>query len=297
MIKFFFVLLFLLYAGVKVSGQITGHVNYEKIGIELDIPKGWYGQETESALILGSQTIPGLVSISTHNYTKQQLIDQAKQGIYDQNGTSLQLAGELMDIDENTVGGEFNGMLEYQNARAFIIGKANPTGGLGVTILTATLTNMYTDDHKNVTIQISNSITFTKIDRSSELKEWKEWLSNVRLTYMDSYYSSDYTDGGVSGGYSSEETIDLCAKGYFNFNSSSDVSVSGSGVSGLAYGNDAGAGNWDIQVGATGDFVLILTFHSGEQNTYTLTFEDEKLYLNGYRYFRTTEGEYAPRCY
>jgi hypothetical protein len=297
MAKYFFILLLVLSGGLEVSAQITGHVNYQKIGIELDIPDGWYGQETENGLILGSQSIPGLVSISTHNYTKQQLINQAKQGIYDQNGTSLQLAGQLMDIDENTVGGVFNGMLEYQNARAFIIGKSNPTGGLGVTILTATLTNMYTEEHENVTMQISNSIKFTKIDRSSELKEWKDWLSNVRLTYMDSYYSSDYTDGGVSGGYSSEETIDLCAKGYFNFNSSSDVSVSGSGVSGLAYGSDAGAGNWDIQIGATGDFVLVLTFHSGEQNTYTLTFEDQKLYLNGYRYFRTTEGEYAPRCY
>lgn len=277
--------------------QLTGHVNYEKIGIELDIPAGWFGQETETSLVLGSQTIPGIVTISTHNYSINELRVQAQKGIFDQNGTALRLSGQLQEIDPYTIAGEFEGMLEYQQAKAFIIGKENTKGGPGVTIMAATLIDMYSNEHQNIAKEVSGTVKFNKINRTAEFEEWKSWLSNVRLTYMDSYYSSDYTDEGVSGGYSSETTIDLCSKGFFNFNSSSDMSVSSIGVSGYGSSGNAGEGTWNIQMGTTGEVLLILTFHDGSKNTYELSYENEKLYLNGYRYFRTTEGEYAPNCY
>ncbi|MCR9251989.1 MAG: hypothetical protein NXI20_16295 [bacterium] len=278
------------------KAQLTGHVNLEQLGISFDIPSGWFGQEAEGMIVLGSNTTPGIVLLTTHNYSKQQLITEAKKGIQEQ-GTNMNLVGSLEMLGTNGVGGKFSGTMEYESSSAYIIGIANPYEGPGVTIMAATLQNMYSDEHTKVCKTIYQSVKFKKIDKSAELAEWKKWLSNVRLTYMDSYYSSDYSAGGVSGGYSTERKIDLCSKGYFNYGSSSDMSVSGSGVSGYNSGSNSGQGSWNIVIGATGSATLILNFHNGEEYTYTLEYSDEKLYLNGDRYFRTTEGEYAPNCY
>ena len=280
-----------------LQAQLTGNVNYEKLGISFNIPSGWKGQEGDGMVILGSDVVPGIVILTTHSYNKQELIEEAKRGIKDENGTSLILAGDIQNLTSNAIGGEFSGTMEWKQAKAYVIGIVNPYSGPGVSIIAATMSDKYTSEHEKVCKQIMNSVKFAKIDRSKELAEWKQWLSNVRLTYMDSYYSSGYTSTDVSGGYSTERKIDLCAKGYFNYNNYSDVSVSSVGASGYNSGNTAGDGTWKIIIGSTGDPTLILNFQNGDEYSYRLEYTDEKLYMNGDRYFRTTQGEYAPNCY
>lgn len=287
----------LLFFHISGWTQITGKVNYEKLGLSFEIPSGWKGQEGDGIVILGSDVIPGLVLLSTHTYNKQELIQEAQKGINEGNGTLLKLSGNLENLSPHAIGGEFSGTLEWQQAKAYVIGVENPYSGPGVMIMAATLSNVYSAEHEKVCKQIFNSLQFAKIDRSKELAEWKQWLSNVRLTYMNSHYSSNYTDGGISGGYSSERKIDLCAKGYFNYRSNNDMTISGSGVSGYNSGNSAGDGTWKVIIGTSGEPTLILNFQNGEEYSYRLQYTDQKLYMNGDRYFRTTEGEYAPNCY
>jgi len=175
------------------------------------------------------------------------------------------------------------------------VGISNPDG-IGVSIMAVTTPGAFGASHQNVCDEIHQSLVFSKVDRSSEITEWKNWLSNSRLTYMNSNYSSDYTAGGISGGYSSERRIDLCAQGYFADSSSSDMSISGSGVSGYSASNDEGSGTWEIKLGRDGNFALILNYNNGESAVYSMSYEDSKFYLDGTRYFVTSEGEYAPNC-
>jgi hypothetical protein len=165
--------------------------------------------------------------------------------------------------------------------------------------MSAAARQSYTAIHKQTALELYQTFQYKKIERSAsveaELKEWREWFQNVRLVYMDSYYSSSGT-GSVGGGYSSEERIDLCAAGYFNFSSSSDVSVSSTGASGYGYGNDQGQGKWEV-ITRRNTFILVLKYANGEVSEYDLKYEDSKLYLNGYRYYRITEGEERPDCY
>ena len=282
---------------LTLSGQLSGHVNYDQLGIEFDIPEAWFGQEGDEAIILGSNTIPGVVLITTHNYTKEQLIGESRSGIIDQNGTNLQLEGSLKSYGEHGIGGVFNGTSEYQPAKVYVLAMVNPNGGLGVSIYAMSTPESFSDAHKIVCEQLFQSFKFKKIEKSSELEEWKTWLSNVRLTYMDSYYSPSSTSGGIGGGYSSEEKIDLCSKGYFNHSSYSGVSLSGSNATGYNHGSNQGQGTWKIVLNANAELVLLLNFYNGEESSYTLTYSDQKFYLNGYRYYRTTEGDYAPNCY
>ena len=292
------IILFISFLGFSsvANAQLTGLINYEKLGISFEIPNGWKGQEGDGALMLGSDIIPGLVLITTHSYSIEELKLEAQKGIIEANGTTLKLSSPLSALSDNAIGATFTGTLEYQAAKAYILGVANPYDSPGITIMAVTLNTLYSTEHEQVCKEIYKSLSLKKIDRSEALDEWKEYLSDVRLTYMDSHYSSGYSDGDISAGYSSKTKIDLCAAGYFNFNSNSSTSFSGDGVSGYGGDKDRGDGRWKVSIRSSGDPVLILNFQNGEQYTYKLDYSENKLYLDEDRYFRTTQGEYAPNC-
>ncbi len=275
-------------------GQISGEVNYERLGISFVIPEGWVGQESEDVLIMGSETVSGFLVMQAHNLNLEQLKKEAYAGIDEGNGTQLKLEGDY-DSGPDYIGGVFNGTVEWEAAKGYLIGVTNSIG-MGVMIMGVTAPDKFDDKYKELCFKIYNSIKFSEVDLTAEFEEWKAWLSDARLTYMSSHYSSDYTAGGISSGYSSERKIDLCSKGYFNDSSNNDMTISGSGVSGYSYGSDGGSGSWNLEMTVDGGYVLTLNYSSGEIEKYDLTYEDSKFYMNGVRYFVTSEGDYAPNC-
>ncbi|NBC83244.1 MAG: hypothetical protein GVY19_07655 [Bacteroidetes bacterium] len=282
---------------IHLVGQQTGLVNYKHLGISFNIPEGWVGQETDGGYLMGSNNVPGLIMMIPHEIQSvKQLEAEARRGLNEGNGTALSLQGDIEQLGNNAIGGEYSGTLEWQAAKGYAVGTINPHG-TGVTIIAITTADKYSADYKNYAMQVKNSLVYKKPETGPIVNQWKRHLSNVKLIYMDSYYSSSYTDGGVSGGYSSEIQIDLCAQGYFNYQGNNEVSA-GSNYSSLYSGdNNKGHGNWNVVVGAGGQPILRLNFNNGEVYEYNLELREEKTYLNGNKYFRTTTGEYAPNCY
>ncbi|MFV1884373.1 MAG: hypothetical protein ACMZ7B_07795 [Balneola sp.] len=275
----------------SLRAQLTGVVNYEQYGISFTIPEGWFGQEQDESVMIQSRTIPGIGVITTHTYTISELEAEAKKGLKEGYGTNMQLQGELDQLSETAIGGIFEGTLEGSNAKSYIIGIENPVeDGFGISIMIATYPNMFTDKHIEAAKKIYQSFTFKKVEKSDEITEWIEFFADVKLTYMDSYSSSS------GGGYSSEEAIDLCSKGYFIFGSSNTMTLGGANYSGYSDSQKAESGTWDVVSGNNGNPLLVLTYYNGSQDSYELEYRDNKTYLNGYRYFRTMEGEYAPSC-
>ena len=255
---------FLLVIVVNLYGQATGKIDYKHLGLSFTIPDGWMGQEAEMGYVMAS--IPGLILLIPHDqtYTVEQLRAQARAGLNEGNGTNLQLTGTLADLGRDAVGGEFAGTLEWQPARAYVIGMHNPYGR-GLTILAMTTTDQYNDNYAGYAKAVSNSIQFRKPEAKEDIGEWKEWLKNVKLTYRESYSSiSPGVDGMTGGGYNSSR--------------------------------NGGNGTWDITVGVDGSPVLSLVFNDGSTASYTLSYRDNKLYLDGERYFRIRDGDYAPNC-
>ena len=160
-----------------------------------------------------------------------------------------------------------------------------------------TTAELFEQKHIAVAKQIMKSVKFSKPKTDAIVKEWKDYLSNVRLTYMYSNYSGTYVEGGVTAYAESNEKIDLCSAGYFTHSSNSMVSAGNSGINAYSGNQGGGDGSWEIKVGVGGTPYLILNFNNGEVYEYELTYEDNKLHLNGTRYFRTMEGEYRPNCY
>ena len=294
--------IFFAIASLNASAQATGDVNFETLGIRFTIPNGWVGQEVNEGYIIGSNTEPGFVFLTLHQYTSlAQLTQEARKGITQQNGTSLHMSGEIESLSERSIGAEYGGTLEGQSIKAYVVGLINPHGN-GVTIMAATTPEQYSAMHKQLALQLANSTRFSQPKTLPVVEEWKQTLQNSRLTYMDSYQSNSGSFGGYStgGGYSSEIQIHLCGQGFFKYKSSSSMSVDSGGAFGSSSGVGQGNGTWEVVDNTQGGATLRLNFHNGEVYEYNLEYKDNKTFLNGSRYFRTygTSGvDDGPECF
>ena len=291
--KIFSLFFFLLFASHFGSAQESKRVSYDQLGISFIIPPGWQPQEINQGILLQKPGLAGFIFASTHNQSLAELKADAIKPLNDGQGTNLQLSDSLQSLGSNAIAGNYEGLLEGSPAKCYIIGMENPMGGLGITIMAASQPDLFSEHLQEVAFEFASSFQFQKLDKSVEIQEWKSFLSGMRLTYMETYNSPSYSDGGISGGYHINRTIDLCPQGYFNSGNSSSFQMDGLG---RTNSNQKGQGTWDIVLGTDGMLHLELKDYTGEVRHYRLEYLDQKLYLNGERYFRTDEGDNAPSC-
>lgn len=282
-----------------VHAQQTGKVDYKVLGISFTIPDGWVGQEGDGVFLMGSQTIPGVIILTTNEAKSiEQMKQEARVGIADQNGTNLQMLGNNFEsVGSNGIGTVFVGTAEWQPAKAYVAGLVNPYGS-SVSIIAMTLKDQYSEAHKKAALAVAQSVQFKKPVYGPIVQEWKEKLSGTRLTYMNSYSSVDYSNPNYTsgGGYSDKEVIDLCPQGYFNHSSSSQMSLDVPGATASSRNNGAGAGTWKVIANTSGQAVLQLNFYNQQVYEYTLSMDGDKTMMNSKRYFRTWTGENQPIC-
>lgn len=285
--------------------QQSGKVEFPQIGLSFQVPQGWIGQEGDGLYFITHNSIPGMILIIPHTnpLSADEMIAESSAGLQFSEGTFLKPIGDLSKFNDHTIGGEFEGSFDYNPAKAFIIGMSNPKGN-GITIISVTSSEAYkTSIYKGFALDVQSSVVFSEVEAvantgngsaaSGTLKDWNYQLGDTKLTYMESYYSG----GENGGGYNMTEEIHLCKAGYFLYYDQNFVAVGGSYVSGYSGGNSQGHGNWQIADRA-GSFVLVLSFNEGSVKEYSLAWGEEyKLLLNGYRYYRTWEDDYAPDCF
>lgn len=268
---------------LMLQAQLSGTVSLPHAGIEFVIPDGWLGQETGDGYILGSNTEPGAVFLTSHQATTlDALRAEAAKGIYEDGGTHLMPEGGIQSFGENALAAQYAGMLQGQRVKAYGIGLINPHG-MGVTILVVTTPELFTDRHRTLAETIARGMRFSKAEAAPIVDEWRSALQNARLTYMDSYTTT-------GGGYSDKTVIDLCSGGFFKHSRNYNMGVDVGGAFGSDHSASRGAGTWQVLQDATGNGVLQLTFHNGEVQEYTLQYANEKTLLNGTRYFRTYDA-------
>lgn len=294
-------LLALLAASPAGAQELTGDVTNAEWGVSFTVPDGWVGRQGQGGYVFGSHTVPGFILLLAHEYESvDALRAEAAKGLDDGYGTRLDVDGAIDPFGKNGLAAAMSGVVEGQPARAYVVSLVAPQGG-GLTILTATDPSLYTDAHAERIERMAESVRFTEPAPASVDAGWNERLRGSRLTYLYSYYS-----GGMDGSYAgaSEKTvIDLCSAGHFFYSGSSSLAVDGGtgggyNASGHAGGSEQGAGQWEVITRAGGP-TLQLNFRSGEVATYAITYPDEKLHLNGERYYWTTHGspaEYRPQC-
>jgi hypothetical protein len=125
------------------------------------------------------------------------------------------------------------------------------------------------------------------------VQQWTQHLSGKKVTFMESYYSSD---AGGSGGFSNQWDAYLCSDGTFHFRRSGGVSVDAGGGSGNARSNNAFSGRWRI-IEQNGQ--AIVQYQREEQlgtdegEWVALGFRDGNVYFDSSMVFVTNEND---RC-
>ncbi len=266
-------------------------LEYPTLGLAFEVLDGWVGQETDGGYMMGHQTIPGMILLTPHQASSlDELRAEAQAGLHDEQGTQLQLVDAVQDFGKRGVRADMQGWVEGTPAKAHVIGLMSPHGG-GLTIMALVAEAEFSAAYRSYAETVAQSVVFSKPEIPPVVDEWTATLLNYRLTYLDSYSSN--TAGG--GGYSQEETIDLC-NGYFLYNNT-DVNAFGqyAGMNSQQRGNGA----WEVISNGADGAVLVLRFRDGSEKSYDLGWEDGKTYLNGYRYFRTGMNDIAdhrPNC-
>jgi len=258
-------------------------------GWAFPVPEGWVGRAQDGGVLLGSNTLPGLVVVQPHPYGSTAELRTAAQDGWVEEGVFLQLGGTPEAFGENGVLAPFTGTVQGEKAKAVAIGLISPNGG-GLVVLGIVAEASPTDHHRTVAEEIARSIRFSAPQTPDVVTEWTEWFNDRRLTYMWSYNSGVGADGSYAGG-SQKTIIDLCSSGNFWYHDSNSMSIDG----GNAYsyqgtvgggGSEQGHGSWEI-VAQAGEPYLVLRFQDGETWNYHLTYEDNKTYLGEQRFFVT----------
>jgi hypothetical protein len=279
-------------------GQDGQKLDYPYLGISLTVPEGFQYQEGDGAIMMGNPAMQGaLFLVSMHEYKSMEELEAvAEQPYTEEDGTYLQKKGELERIDDDALGGTFTGFAGGMPAEAYIIAKLNPFGS-GITVIGVAANGMVgVDQLKEIALQINSGVEVRQREIGDIVQKWTDYLNNTQLIYRSNYSSPSYTDGGISAYSSSSETYDVCAAGYFTYYGSSNSSVGGSGVSGYSDSSSEGSGKWEIDVDADGKPLLVLNFHNGKQERWTLYYEGGYLYLDDYKHTVGRGAEYGPRC-
>ena len=236
---------------------------------------------------MGSDQIPGLIFMMPHDEKNiESLKSGAQEGILDE-GIQLRLVGDFEKVGAEGIGAQFEGYIQGENAKAYIAAVVNPFGK-GVTIMSATTADKYSETYKALAQKVALSLKFSEPVESAVTKEWRETLKGAKLTYLKSSYSSGASYDGYStySGYSKREEIMLCPNDNFYYSDNSSSSFDAGGGFGSMGGSDKGNGSWEV-TGTGEQSYLILNFNDGRKFEYALSYEDKKTYLSGSRYFRT----------
>jgi hypothetical protein len=245
-------------AGESTPPGGAGEIVVPGIGIRFTPPPGWIAREMgqPNLFLLGSNTLQGGIILATSPMASmEELRNELNKGLQDDGGTSLSLSGALSGFGSDGLVGEYQGLVQNQPGRGLAIGRAS--GQVGVVVVVASLSQNFSDQHREAARILASSIGFFTPDTGPIVQEWDGRIRGMMLRKYERYDS-----GGGSGGYTSSVTIDLCSAGHFFQSEQFQMSVNVPGGFGSTASQGAGAGRWEVAV-VSGQPVLRLLPHGG----------------------------------
>ncbi len=295
----------LLMQANQTQAQETGTVTHA--GYTFTIPEGWMGQLQQDSYLMGSNSEPGFILLVPHTQkTIAGLKSEIRSGLTDHYSYNFQLVGDIETINESMLRCRFQGNLGNEQAKGALTGIVDKNHD-GIMVIALTTPEIFSTRYEELSSEVAQSIEFQPQNAPDPVATKQhanhalvQKFTHVKLTYMNSYYSSSYTDGGISGGYSDTEEISLCSSGYFTFNSNSETTAGGNYSSMYGTQRSKGDGTWQVIPSGSNKGTLELKFNNGNIKRYEVEINQKgETYLDGYRYYRTTGKhgpEYAPNC-
>lgn len=246
------------------------HIDLPDFGLSFTIPQGWNGQEQDDYIILGHESIPGMMILFENSSSDAtELKELAEQGIREE-GITLHALGEFKLVSDNRVAGMYEGLYQGAAVKVYATGLINGLGK-GMSILIVTSTDQFSETHQKEVEKLANSVKFYEARDSEVTVQWKNKLVGRQLKYLYSDSSSDYS-GGYSN-FSKTRIINLCRNGSFThyYNSQSSFAA-GDPVDGATTGNQVGSGIVDATNDNAGTYKI---YTAGNSSYLELIFANE----------------------
>ncbi|MBN1188093.1 MAG: hypothetical protein JXB49_37810 [Bacteroidales bacterium] len=241
-------------------------------GLKLVPPAGWVHQINDEGIILGHNTIAGMIMIFPHqSKTMQAIQSDMQQGIHEE-GNSLNMdSGTLKSAGNQVMVANYTGVMNGTQVKARGFGVLSPYGG-GAFILAVSTPEMLTNDLINAGKQTVKNLTFFKPNVDVELVKlfagrWTTITKNSRTSFC------------------------LCEDGSFVENYESSYSGNDANAVGGVWGtanNSQSSGRWTYKGDRMGG-QFIITLNNGNTVYYNYKRNGNKLnelYINNTLYGR-----------
>jgi hypothetical protein len=260
-------------AGQGDAALGAGEAGDPQWGFKFTPPAGWKWQREKSGILLGHDTIPGLIWVFPHDQADLQAVARQMQEGLSEEGVLLSLAGPVEPQGNSALVGEYTGMVQGEQARGRGIGTLSPYGG-GAYILAVTTPDKFGRPLMEAADAIARAMRYLKVDVSDLVRHFAgRWASYsggagggtlVNYTLFPDGSFSDQSETSYSGEYSSD--------GW----SSPDTSWGATGVS-------SARGRWKVR-GNKRQGQLILSWQDGSQQVinYQVFVEKGNVYWREY---------------
>jgi len=235
---------------VGISGNEIGDPSW---GYKFNPPAGWVSQQKGGEIILGHNEIPGLIAVVPHNLQNIQEVQQQLYAGLEDEGVYLSLSGNLTDLGNNAMAGEYTGIFQGEQVKSRGIGTSSPYGG-GVFIIAVTTPEKYGDDQSSAADAIARNMSYFKPAVSDMMQHFAGvWVhvsssgaSTTWLNFLPDGTFSDQYEASYSGDFSNETG---------NWNVTNE---------------ESSRGRWTVR-GNKEQGQIIISFPNGEETIYEYT--------------------------
>ncbi len=197
-------------AGTQGSSQIgPGEVGDPSWGFKFTPPSEWVHQQSGEGVILGHNTIAGMILVIAHTSENLQQMQQEMMEGLQEGGSYLLPSGGLQQSAQNILSGDYAGVMDGTQVKARGFGILSPNGG-GAYLIAVSTPEQLSADLVGAAETITRNIQYFKVDVSDLVMHfagtWAHFTTNTSTwitfypdgTYSDEYeasYSGDLNDG------------------------------------------------------------------------------------------------------
>lgn len=248
-----------------LRSQTNEWISDPEWGFEFQVPENWIYEKDYTGVALANAKIEGIILvIPSETTTISDIRDQMNEGLQEE-GTLLTRTENLQNLSENRIAGFYSGYYNYQEVRAYIIGKHFPERN-GVYILALAPPHDFSNTLISVSQAIASGMRITnavdKTARSSGMHDISVGSIALMNYFAGTYYS--YSSAGFATG-GTERRLAICANGKFFYSSESGYSGDAGTAGAWGTANQSGnAGEWSIN-GTKESGVVELHYSNGEK--------------------------------
>lgn len=140
-------------------------------GFFMTPPAGWKHQKNADSIVLGSDTVPGLIYVSPHQHASAAALQGDMASGITEEGVSMSLTGQVTQLGQGVLATEYSGVFSGEQARGYAIGTLSPHGG-GAYIFAVTTPQMFGEQHREAARAIARSLRYVKSDAAAMMKHF-----------------------------------------------------------------------------------------------------------------------------